>query len=106
MIQTAAGHRSRLLPALLLLGILLAGCAVHSAHDRGTVSTDVRDRTGHLRGDLGRAAREIETRAGGLPFDREYHPEFLGEYAARSAASRRLIFLSALSLLGILLVLS
>jgi cobalt-zinc-cadmium efflux system outer membrane protein len=32
---------------LLLLGSLPAGCAVHSAHDRGTVSDRVRDRTGH-----------------------------------------------------------
>ena len=63
------------------------------------------DVTCNVRGDLGRTAREIEARVQGLSFDRGYHPEFLGEYAARSAASHRLLFLSALSLLGILLVL-
>ncbi len=63
------------------------------------------DVTCNVSGDLGRTAREIEARVGQLSFDREYHPEFLGEYAARSQATRRLLFLSALSLLGILLVL-
>jgi CzcA family heavy metal efflux pump len=63
------------------------------------------DVTCNVRGDLGRTAREIEARVSRLSFEREYHPEFLGEYAARSAASRRLLFLSAFSLLGILLVL-
>jgi CzcA family heavy metal efflux pump len=63
------------------------------------------DVTCNVRGDLGRVAREIETRVRKLPFDRGYHPEFLGEYAARSEASRRLLALSALSLFGILLVL-
>ncbi len=63
------------------------------------------DVTCNVRGDLGSTAREIEARVGRLSFDRGYHPEFLGEYAARSAASRRLLFFSALSLLGILLVL-
>jgi Cu/Ag efflux pump CusA len=55
------------------------------------------DVTCNVRGDLGRTAREIEARVGRLSFDRGYHPELLGEYAARSAASRRLLFLSALS---------
>ena len=39
-----------------------------------------------------------------LEFDREYHPEFLGEYAAREESRRRLLALAALSLLGILLI--
>lgn len=63
------------------------------------------DVTCNVRGELGRTAREIEARVAGIAFDRGYHPELLGEYAARSAASRRLLFLSALSLVGILLVL-
>ncbi len=54
--------------------------------------------------DLGSVAREIEKRVLELQFDREYHPEFLGEYAAREESRRRLMGLSALSLLGILLI--
>ena len=40
-----------------------------------------------------------------LKFDSGYHPEFLGEYAARAASQQRLIALTALSLIGILLLL-
>ncbi len=40
-----------------------------------------------------------------VPFDREYHPEFLGEYAARQASTRRLYALAGLSLVGIVLLL-
>jgi Cu/Ag efflux pump CusA len=54
--------------------------------------------------DLGSVAREIEKRVRGLEFDREYHPEFLGEYAAREESRRRLMALAALSLIGILLI--
>ncbi len=54
--------------------------------------------------DLGSVAREIEAKVKALPFDREYHPEFLGEYAAREESRRRLTYLAALSLLGVLLV--
>jgi Cu/Ag efflux pump CusA len=42
---------------------------------------------------------------GTLSFDRGYHPEFLGEYAALQASTRRLITLSVISLIGILLIL-
>jgi Cu/Ag efflux pump CusA len=38
-------------------------------------------------------------------FEPGYHPEVLGEYAARAESQRRLLVLGALSLLGILLVL-
>jgi CzcA family heavy metal efflux pump len=55
--------------------------------------------------DLGSVAREIETRVRSLDFPQEYHPEFLGEYEARESSRRRLFALSALSLLGILLLL-
>ena len=44
--------------------------------------------------DLGSVAREIEQRIRALSFDRGYHPEFLGEYAARQESSRRLLLLS------------
>ena len=54
--------------------------------------------------DLGSVAREIEARSRSSTFDREYHPEFLGEYAAREESRRRLMALAALSLLGVLLI--
>ena len=54
--------------------------------------------------DLGSVAREIEEKVRKLPFEREYHPEFLGEFAAREESRRRLLALAALSLLGVLLV--
>lgn len=55
--------------------------------------------------DLGSVAREIEQRVHAMNFDAGYHPELLGEYAARQAGQQRLLALSALSLVGILLVL-
>ena len=55
--------------------------------------------------DLGSVAREIEGKVRALSFDRGYHPEFLGEYAAREESRRRLFALSAVSLVGILLLL-
>ncbi len=55
--------------------------------------------------DLGSVARDVETAVGKLEFDREYHPEFLGEYAARAESQNRLMALAALSLVGILLIL-
>src|SRR4051794_15493699 len=54
--------------------------------------------------DLGSVAREIESRVKALTFDREYHPEFLGEYAAREESRQRLMALAALSLVGVLLI--
>jgi Cu/Ag efflux pump CusA len=50
-------------------------------------------------------AKEIEGRVRTLEFDHGYHPEFLGEYAAREESSRRLYALAALSLVGIVLLL-
>jgi CzcA family heavy metal efflux pump len=55
--------------------------------------------------DLGTVARAIEEKVKtSISFDREYHPEFLGEYAAREQSRQRLLGLSAFSLLGILLI--
>jgi Cu/Ag efflux pump CusA len=69
------------------------------ASRRIDVSCDVNGR------DLGSVARDIEARVKALSFDREYHPEFLGEYAARQQSKNRLVGLGGLSLLGILLLL-
>jgi len=55
--------------------------------------------------DLGSVAREIREKVEHISFDREYHPEFLGEYAAREEARRRLLAFTGLSLAGILLLL-
>lgn len=72
------------------------------ASRRLDITCNVQDR------DLGSVARDIETAVRNeknIAFDREYHPEFLGEYAARQESTRRLLFLSALALVGIILVL-
>ena len=50
-------------------------------------------------------AREIEDRVGTVAFEQGYHPEFLGEYIEQQKARNRLLSLSALSILGIFLVL-
>jgi Cu/Ag efflux pump CusA len=53
-------------------------------------------------------ARDIEKRVSDpekITFDRGYHPEFLGEFAARAASQRRLFALAAMSLVGIYLLL-
>ena len=42
--EVVRAHRGA---GVLLLASLSMGCAVHSPHDRGTVSTEVLDRTGH-----------------------------------------------------------
>jgi len=55
--------------------------------------------------DLGSVAREIEQRVRELSFERGYHPEFLGEYAARQESQRRLLLLAVLAVLGILVLL-
>jgi CzcA family heavy metal efflux pump len=64
------------------------------------------DITCNVKGDdLGTVAREIESRVKELPFPQEYHPEFLGEYAARQASRTRLFSLAAVALLGIVVLL-
>jgi CzcA family heavy metal efflux pump len=70
-----------------------------NASRRIDVSCNVKDR------DLGSVAREIEQRVRSVSFPPGYHPELLGEYAARQASQNRLFGLSLLALVGILLVL-
>ncbi len=55
--------------------------------------------------DLGSVAREAERRVRAVPFDRGYHPELLGEYAARQESRTRLLWLSGMALLGIVALL-
>jgi Cu/Ag efflux pump CusA len=70
-----------------------------NASRRLDVTCNVQDR------DLGSVAREIEEKVKALPFEREYHPEFLGEYRASQDSKRRLFVLSGFALLGIVLLL-
>ncbi len=64
------------------------------------------DVTCNVRGDdLGAVARAIEAQVGELDFAPGYHPEVLGEFAERQAAQGKLLGLSALSLLGVFLLL-
>ncbi len=63
------------------------------------VTCDAKDR------DLGSVARDIEAAVKQMNFDRGYHPEFLGEYAALQASQNRLLVLGAAAMLGILLLL-
>lgn len=55
--------------------------------------------------DLGSVAREIREKVGALGFDAGYHPEFLGEFAARQESQRRLLLLAGFALLGIVVLL-
>jgi Cu/Ag efflux pump CusA len=56
--------------------------------------------------DLGSVAREIEAAVrDNVEFPREYHPEFLGEFAEAQASARRLLLLTLFSLAGIYIVL-
>jgi Cu/Ag efflux pump CusA len=70
-----------------------------NASRRLDITCNVQDR------DLGSVATEIEANVKKIKFDREYHPEFLGEYAARQASTRKLYGLAALALVGIVLLL-
>ncbi|MBN1421621.1 MAG: efflux RND transporter permease subunit [Planctomycetes bacterium] len=63
------------------------------------------DVTFNVRGeDLGVVARKVEEKVRSLPFDRGYHPEILGEYAASRESRNRLLSLAALAVAGILLL--
>jgi CzcA family heavy metal efflux pump len=71
-------------------------------HENGSRKIDV---SCNVRGsDLGTVARQIEDRVLTIDFPHGYHPEFLGEYAARQESRNRLFAFAALSLLGIFLI--
>jgi Cu/Ag efflux pump CusA len=63
------------------------------------ITCNVKDR------DLGSVAREVEEKVRAVPFDREYRPEFLGEYTARQESTRKLYALATLALVGVVLLL-
>ncbi len=54
---------------------------------------------------LGEVARDVQEKVSALSFPAGYHPEFLGEFAARQASQQRLLWLGLASLLGILALL-
>ena len=54
--------------------------------------------------DLGSVASDVEDQVRTLKFNEGYYPEFLGEHEAQQAAARRLNMLTALALIGIMLV--
>lgn len=63
------------------------------------------DITANVQGrDLGAVASEIEEKVRELTFETGYHPEFLGEEAARRESTQRLYALAGLALLGVILV--
>jgi CzcA family heavy metal efflux pump len=70
-----------------------------NASRRIDVSCNVKGR------DLGSVARDIGERVRAFPFDRGYHAEVLGEYAARQESRNRLLGYALLALVGIVLVL-
>ena len=56
------------------------------------------DVTANVKGrDLGSVARDVEAAVAQIPFAQEYHPEVLGEYAERQAASARLMWLAVVA---------
>jgi Cu/Ag efflux pump CusA len=64
------------------------------------------DVTANVRGrDLGAVARDVEARVRALAFPQAYHPEFLGEYAARQESQNRLRLLGLLSVVAIVVLL-
>lgn len=69
------------------------------ASRRIDVTCNVKDR------DLGSVARDIESKVRTLSFDRGYHPEFLGEYAAHKESRNWLLGTAAIAIVGILLLL-
>jgi Cu/Ag efflux pump CusA len=55
--------------------------------------------------ELGAVARDIEAKIAGLSFPNGYHPELLGEYAERQAASERMQLFVGIALIGIFFLL-
>lgn len=99
-ITTAAGGETRLGEVMDFRIAPTPNVVQHESNSRRIdVTCDVKGR------DLGSVAREIESKVRALNFERGYHPEFLGEYAARQQARTRLLALAGLALLGILMLL-
>jgi Cu/Ag efflux pump CusA len=91
------------IPLRDVVDIRIASTPNTITHENGSRKIDV---SCNVRGsDLGTVARQVEERVLSLTFPQGYHPEFLGEYAARQESRNRLFAFGALSLLGIFLIL-
>ncbi len=72
-------------------------------HEKASRRIDI---TCNVKGrDLGSVARDVEQAVKKLDFPQGYHPEFIGEYAARVESQQRLLALAGLSMIGIVLLL-
>ncbi|HKB05549.1 MAG TPA: efflux RND transporter permease subunit [Gemmataceae bacterium] len=99
-IDTPAGTQVRLGDVADVMVLPTPNEIRHEAASRRIdITCNVKDR------DLGSVARDVEEKVRAVPFDREYHPEFLGEYTARQESTRRLYWLAALALAGIAVLL-
>ena len=98
-IDTPAGVQVRLKDAADVLIVPMPNEIKREAASRRLdITCDVRGR------DLSAVASEVEEKVRGLKFEPGYHPQFLGEEAARRASSERLYMLAGLALLGVILV--
>ncbi len=92
-----------LIPLREVADIIIAPTPNQITREAASRYTEV---TCNVRGrDLGSVAQDIETKVRGIHFERGYHPEFLGEYAAQQASKNRIFVLALLSIIGILLIL-
>lgn len=99
-IETPSGAR---VPLGDVADVLIAPAPNEIRREGGSRRIDV---TANVSGDdLGGVAREIERRVRALPFERGYHPEFLGEYAALQESRAGLLGIGALCLMGVLVLL-
>jgi CzcA family heavy metal efflux pump len=100
MISTPTGG---LVPLRDVADVVVAPVPNQVTRERASRYTEV---TCNVRGrDLGGVARDIEGRVRKMTFDRGYHAEVLGEYAAAKASKNRILSISLISLLGIFLLL-
>ncbi|WP_245620261.1 efflux RND transporter permease subunit [Phenylobacterium immobile] len=99
LISSASGAQVRLSD---VADVRIAPAANEIRRENGSRRIDV---TMNIKGsNLSDVARAVEQRVTGLQFERGYHPEFLGEYAALQASQRQLLALGGLCLIGILLL--
>jgi CzcA family heavy metal efflux pump len=99
LISTAQGAQVRLSD---VADVRIVPAANEIRRENGSRRIDV---TMNIKGDnLGHVARAVEQRVTQLKFERGYHPEFLGEYAALQESQRRLLFLSVGSIAIVLLL--
>ena len=99
-IDTPSGDRVRLDQVAELT---ISPTPNHVDHENTHRKIDI---TANVQGrDLGSVAREIEDGVNSISFAQEYHPEILGEYAERQAASARLYWLAIIAAIVIFFLL-